>query len=172
MKERNQAFEAAFASYADELFRHAYFRISDRDRAVDLVQETYLRAYEFAKDDDIRDMRAFLYQTLRHLIIDEYRKKKAVSLDAMMEEEGTYVEAYLPKDETNTLEAAMERLDAAAAVEKLRELPPHYAEVLTLRYVDGLAPSEIADRIKVSQNLVSVRIHRALKAMQTLLETP
>ena len=169
MKDRNKVFEEAFDRYADELFRHAFYRVSDRERAVDLVQDTYLRAYAYAKNDDIREIRAFLYRTLRNLIIDEYRKKKSYSLDALLENEDGNTETLLPVDETNTLLAAMERFDGGQALEKISELSPDYGEVLMLRYVDGLTPSEIAERIDVSENLVSVRIHRALKALRELL---
>lgn len=171
MKERQELFGEAFTAYADELFRHAYFRLSDRERAVDLVEEAFLRAFTYAKDEDIRDVRAFLYRTLRHLIIDEYRKKKSHSLDALLDEEGD-AEYLMPRDESNTLEAATERLDAKRALEKVSELPPQYAEVIMLRFSEGLSPQEIARRIDVSENLVSVRIHRALKALRTLLEKP
>jgi RNA polymerase sigma-70 factor, ECF subfamily len=170
MKERQELFSQAFTAYADELFRHAYFRLSDRERAVDLVGEAFTRAFSYAKDEDIRDLRAFLYRTLRHLIIDEYRKKKSYSLDALVEEEGN-AESLMPTDDSNTLESATDRLDGERALEKVHELPPPYAEVLMLRFVDGLTPQEIARRIDVSENLVSVRIHRALKALRTLLET-
>lgn len=172
MKETNRLFEEAFSAYADELFRHAFFRLSDRERAVDLVQDCFLRAYDYARRAAIDDMRAFLYRTLRNLIIDEYRKKKSYSLDALLEDEERNTEALLPTDDTNTVEAAMERLDARAALRKVAELPPDYSEVLMLRYVDGLTPTEIAERINVSENLVSVRIHRALKALRILIETP
>ncbi|HVX91119.1 MAG TPA: RNA polymerase sigma factor [Candidatus Paceibacterota bacterium] len=172
MKERNRAFEDAFGAYADELFRHAFFHVSDRERAVDLVQDTYLRAYEYAKGADIANMRAFLYRTLRHLIIDEYRKKKSVSLDAMLEKDEHAADVRVPAEEHDALEAAMDRLDAAQAAARLRELPGQYAEVLALRYLDGLTIAEIADRLDVTQNLVSVRIHRALKSLKDLLETP
>lgn len=170
MKERNRAFTQAFDSYADELFRHAFFHISDRERAVDLVQDTYLRGYTYAKDVDIENLRAFLYRTLRNLIIDEYRRKKAVSLDAILEEETG--DEHVPRQDTDELVAAMDRLDGARALAKMKELPPPYAEVLMMRYVDELTPSEIADRLSLTPNLVSVRIHRALKALKTIVETP
>jgi len=170
MKERNKAFEDAFTAYGDELFRHAFFHLSDRERAVDLVQDTYLRSYEYAKEGDIQNMRAFLYRTLRHLIIDEYRRKKSASLDAMLEKDEHAADARVPAKEHDALEAAMDRLDAARAVERLKDLSPEYAEVLALRYLDGLSPAEIANRLDVTQNLVSVRIHRALKSLKDLLE--
>ncbi len=172
MKDRERTFKDAFERYGDELFRHAFFRLSDREKAVDAVQDTFLRAFAYTRSDDIHDMRAFLYRTLRHIIIDEYRRKKSYSLDALIEDEDVNSEALLPTDETNTVEAAVERLDAKAVLKMLPELPPHYAEVLTLRYVDGLSPKEISERIDVSENLASVRIHRALKALKTLFDTP
>jgi RNA polymerase sigma-70 factor (ECF subfamily) len=172
MKDRKRAFEEAFQAYGDEMLRHALFHVSDRERAVDLVQDAYLRSYEYAKDADIDNLRAFLYRTLRHLIIDEYRRKKSASLDAMLEKDEHGTDARVASGETDTLLAAMDRLDGARAVERLRDLPPEYAEVLALRYLDELTPSEIAERLDVTQNLVSVRIHRALKALKQLLETP
>jgi RNA polymerase sigma-70 factor (ECF subfamily) len=170
MKDRNQAFERAFRDYGDELFRHAFFHLSDRERALDLVQETYLRAYDYAKDGDIGNMRAFLYRTLRHLIIDEYRRKHTVSLDAMMEKDENATDARVSAHEADALEAAMDRLDGTLAVARMQELSPEYREVLILRYLDSLTPAEIADRLDITQNLVSVRIHRALKALKDLFE--
>lgn len=170
MKERDKAFHDAFESYADELFRHAYFRLSDREKAVDLVQDAYLKAYAYAQGADIEDMRAFLYRTLRNLIIDEYRRKKPVSLEAMAEEsEDANAEAFLPADLTNTVEAATERLDARDALEAVKDLSPSYAEAILLRFVDGLTPAEMGERLGISENLASVRVHRALGALRERL---
>jgi RNA polymerase sigma-70 factor (ECF subfamily) len=170
MKGRNEAFERAFSDYGDELFRHAFFRLSDREKAVDVVQETFLRAYGYAKTKEIGDLRSFLYRTLRNLIIDEYRRKKTASLDAMLEEESAS-DAILPVDETNTLHAAADRLDAADALKRVSELPPDYSEIILLRFVDGLTPKEMGVRLGISENLASVRVHRALHALRTLLTT-
>jgi len=168
-KHLEQSFTQAFDRYADELFRHASFRLSDRDKAQELVQETFLRSWNSARGGtDIQDMRAFLYRTLRHLIIDEYRRKKPSSLDALMEEEGA-TDA-LMEDERDEMAEAVDRLDGARALALLPELPPAYSEVLTLRFVDGLTPREIGARLDENENTASVRIHRALKALRKLLE--
>ena len=45
MADTEKQFTAAFEQYADELFRHATLRLSDRERALDLTQETFLRAW-------------------------------------------------------------------------------------------------------------------------------
>jgi RNA polymerase sigma-70 factor (ECF subfamily) len=148
-------------------------RLPDRERALELTQETFLRAWEYCKKgQEIHELRPFLYRTLRHLIIDEYRRHKSVSLERMVEESETKLEAILPKDETNTLEAAMDRFDGAHVLLKLRALPMMYREALTLRYVEGLSPKEIAAWVGESENVVSVRIHRGLKKLRALLEPP
>lgn len=166
-------FEKAFEAYNDELFRHASMRMSDREKALELTQECFLRAWDYAqKGEEIRELRPFLYRTLRHLIIDEYRRKKSVSLESLVasDEDGGDIEALMPPDETNTLEAAIDRFEGKRALKALQELPDTYREVLTLRYVDGLTPKEIGAIVDETENTVSVRIHRGLKKLKAELE--
>jgi len=172
MRDLQKDFNLAFEAYNDELFRHASMRLKDRDRALEITQECFLKVWGYAqKGGDIREMRPFLYRTLRHLIIDEYRRKKPVSLEQMVEgQEDMSVEVLLPPDESNTLEAAIERFDGVAAMAALQKLPDAYREVLSLRYVEGLSPGEIGGIVGESENAVSVRIHRGLKKLKEVLQ--
>ena len=172
MRDLQQDFERAFEAYNDELFRHAAMRLKDRDRAIELTQECFMKVWEYAqKGAKIRELRPFLYRTLRHLIIDEYRRKKPVSLEAMAEEfEDKNVEALLPPDQSNTLERAIERFDGVAALAALQKLPDAYREALSLRYIEGLSPQEIGKIVGESENAVNVRIHRGLKKLKELLQ--
>lgn len=171
MEDLQDKFTAAFEQYSDELFRHASMRLSDRERARELTQETFLKVWNYAKKgNEIHELRPFLYRTLRHLIIDEYRKHKTTSLEGMLTEEQESIEALMPADESNTLEKAMERLDGKAAILTLEKLGDLYREVLTLRYVEGLTPKEISMVTEESENVISVRLHRGLKKLKELLE--
>jgi RNA polymerase sigma-70 factor (ECF subfamily) len=171
MRDLEREFGDAFERYNDELFRHCALRLSDKERALELTQETFIRVWQYMqRGEEVREIRPFLYRTLRNLIIDEYRKHTPTSLEGMMTEESEGVEHLLPADETNTLEAAITRFDGVRAMERLKELPDTYREVLLMRYVDGFSPSEIAEEIGESENAVSVRIHRGLKKLKTLLE--
>jgi RNA polymerase sigma-70 factor (ECF subfamily) len=172
MDDLQHSFEEAFEAYSDELFRHASIRLSDRERARELTQETFMKVWVYAQKGtaDIRELRPFLYRTLRNLIIDEYRKHKATSLEAMAERAQVDVEDLMSPDESNTLEAAVGRHEGARALGALRELAEPYREAVTMRYVDGLSPQEIAGLIGESENVVSVRVHRGLKKLRALLE--
>jgi RNA polymerase sigma-70 factor (ECF subfamily) len=172
MGDFEQQFKDGFERYSDELFRHCAMRISDRERALELTQDAFMRTWDYVrKGGEVRELRPFLYHTLRNLIIDEYRKAKTYSLEALAEnsESGT-VESLLPQDDTNTLESAMERFDSKQALAKVSELPELYREVLLLRYVEGLSPKEIASIVDESENVVSVRLHRGLKKLRELLD--
>lgn len=170
--DKANAFEDAYSRYSDELFRHCYLRVSDRERALELTQECFLRTWEYVeKGNDVLEFRPFLYRTLKNLIIDEYRKHKPQSLEKMVEDtEGGSVEALLPADESNTLEAAIDRFEGARALDALKLLPDAYKEVLIMRYVEGLSPKEIAQQLEENENAVSVRVHRGLKKLKELLE--
>lgn len=172
MQELEAQFEAAFNAYNDELFRHASMRLRDRERALELTQECFIKALQYAqRGNTIDELRPFLYRTLRNLLIDEYRKKKPLSLEALTEgDDSPDIESIMPTDDSNTLERAVERFDGVAVLNALQELPELYREAVSLRFVEGLSPQEIGKIVGESESTVSVRVHRGLKKLKAILE--
>lgn len=165
-----ERFLKAFEEYSDALFRHASIRLSDRERAIELVHDSFTKAWGYVRGGhEIDAYRPFLYKILNNLIIDEYRKRREESLDALLERDGVD-EGSFEELREGSVEAMADQLDARRAIERIVELPDTYREVLTLRFVDGLGPKEIAMLIEESENVVSVRLHRGLKTLRTLLE--
>lgn len=159
---QEKAFLEAFDNYADALFRHGFFRLSDKERAKDLVSEAFTRTWDYlVKGNTIDDFRPFLYRTLNRLIIDEYRKKRTESLDALLDDsdvpEGAFEDLVEgSREETEFL------LDARQIPKMLEGMPPSYREVVVMRYFDGLMPVEIAEILAEPVNTISVRIHRGM----------
>jgi RNA polymerase sigma-70 factor (ECF subfamily) len=167
---QEQAFLEAFDMYADALYRHAYFRISDKERAKDLVSDTFMKTWDYIrKGNDVLDMRPFLYRTLNRVIIDEYRKKKPESLDALLDDQEVPISAFDELVE-GSLEKLEWELDAKRVPELLEAMPHSYREVVVMRYIDGLMPAEIAEMLDESVNSVSVRIHRGLQWLTKYVE--
>lgn len=170
MESQEERFLKAFEEYNDALFRHANIRISDRERAIDIVHDTYTKVWSYLRlGHQIDSYRSFLYKVLNNLIIDEYRKRKESSLDALLEKEGVD-EGSFPDLTENTIEALAATIDGQQAFSLLSEMPEQYQEVIVLRFVDGLGPREIADLIEESENVVSVRIHRGLRLLRNKIE--
>lgn len=156
--------------FADAIFRHCVFRLSDREKAKDVTQETFIRLWNYmavtnqqirGSAGEIKNVRAFLYRIANNLIIDEYRRKETVSLDQMRDEESFDIgfevrEDYETHDEADRL------------MRVVGELPEKYREVLILRHVDGLSVKDIARMLDETENVVSVRIHRAIEKLKIL----
>jgi RNA polymerase sigma-70 factor (ECF subfamily) len=158
-------FIKAYDEWADAIFRHCAFRVSDRETAKDLTQDVFVRAWEYmSRGHQVENMRAFLYRVAHNRIIDEFRKRgRLESLQTLEEESGFDV-----PDEKATV-SILDSLDAARALEALPKLPQSYREVLVMRFVDDLPPKEIAGILGESENNISVRIHRGIKKLAVLL---
>lgn len=168
--DHEERFLKAFEEYSDALFRHAFLRISDRERAIDVVHDTYTKVWSYVRGgQNVEAFRPFLYKVLNNLIIDEYRKTKEASLDAMFEIDGVD-EGSFSDLTSNNVESLAATLDGKQAFALLDELPDTYREVIILRFVDELGPKEISNLIEESENVVSVRLHRGLRLLREKIE--
>lgn len=161
-----QQFTTLYNTEADAIFRYCFIRTSKRDVAVDIMQDTFMRLWNsLGKEQEIKNMRAFLFTVARNLIIDWYRKKKADSLDALLEAEGG--DAFLSSHANPETEIEMES-EGRYLIGKIRELDPSYQQVVYLRFVEGMKPKEIADILGESVNAVSVRITRGVEKLRQI----
>jgi len=155
-KEREQ-FLAWFEAYADTVFRHCLYRVSDRDIAQELTQEVFAKTWRYlAQGHSIQYPRAFLYRAANHLVIDFYKKKRAQSFDALSEQQ-------LPIG--NAHEHMAQAADASLAQDAMQRLPTPYRDVLRLRFLYGFSPKEIAALLHETPNAISIRITRAKKQL-------
>ncbi len=155
-------FIQAYHDNADALFRYCLFKVSDRERAIDLVQECFTKTWSYvAEGKTVDSFKPFLYRTLNNLIIDEYRRKKDTSLDALVDQ--GFDVGMDPR------EALLDSLDGKRAVALLQKLPEEYREVIYLRFVDGLSFAEIADATGENTNTLTVRAHRGIKKLKELI---
>jgi RNA polymerase sigma-70 factor, ECF subfamily len=159
-----EAFTRAYDQHSDAIFRHCFFRIRDREQALDLMQQTFMKTWKsIQKGKEITQLKSFLFKVANNLIVDHSRKKKSTSLDTLMEA------GFDPSQEENP--QLQDRLDAQKKLEILDELePPSYREVILLRYVEDLTITEIAETLDTTENTVSVRINRAINKLRKLLK--
>lgn len=155
-------FLRTYTECADAIFRHCYLRIGHRELARDITQETFVRTWHYLQSGKTVDnMRAFCYKVATNLMLEEFRRKKESSLDALQEK------GFEPSAQDS--ERLSNILDGKEAIATLGQLDEEYREVVIMRYIDELSPKEIAQILGVSENVVSVRIHRGIKKLRALL---
>ncbi len=159
-------FIKTYDKYSDKIFRHLYFRMHDREKALDLMQETFTKTFLYVKDGKVvENIQAFLYKVAHNLMIDEIKKNKkysVVSLEKLQEE------GFMPG--TENTQQLKEKIDAQAILDQLGKIPPQYQAVIVMRYVDELSPKEIAESLGESENAIRVKIHRSLKQLRKVLK--
>ncbi len=160
-----ERFAALYSKEADAIFRFCFLRTSDREVALDLTQETFMRFWNVSQKGTVVYERALLFTIARNLIIDWYRKGKSISLDALAEEEVPEADPPAAKTERADLETGTE---ARLLLEKIKELNPAYRQVIFLRFVEDLRPKDIAAMLGDSVGSVSVRINRGLKQLRKI----
>lgn len=155
----------AYEDYADAIYRFCLIKVRDKNLALDLSHDTFMKAWEYLMDGkEVEHIRGFLYQIARNLIIDYSRKKKTESLDALSE-------LGIDFQDTSQSENNKDHLLIENALRVIDELDDKYKEVLIMRYTDELSVKEIAKILKEQENTISVRIHRALEKVREKMET-
>ncbi|MEK7094082.1 MAG: RNA polymerase sigma factor [Patescibacteria group bacterium] len=157
-------FLEAYDLHSDAIYRHCYFRVYSKQRAEDLMQETFTKLWVYmSKGNKIDNIRALLYRIATNLIIDESRKKKERELDAMLEDDQIVEPSY----------AGHKEIESQAVIssikERMQDLPEEERQLLTLRYFDDLDPKDIAEIMGITANNVSVKLNRAIKALKEFI---
>jgi RNA polymerase sigma-70 factor (ECF subfamily) len=159
-----EEFVALYDEMADQLFRHCFFKLSNRELALDIVQETFARTWEYiAAGKEVKNIKGFIFKVANNLIIDEYRKKKAVSLEALQEATGF-------DSPVNEHKKTIFSVEVDTVLTHINKLDPKYKDVILMRYVNDYSPKEIAKILGESENAVSVRINRGIKKVQEMLK--
>ncbi len=158
---RKSQLTVAHRDFEKGLTAHAFFKLNDRARSEDLVQDTFMKTWKYlVKEGKIDVMKAFLYHILNNLIVDEYRKHKTSSLDAILEK------GYEPG--TDTSERLFNELDGKAAALLIERLPERYRKVMRMRYMQDLSISEMALITGQTKNVMAVQSHRGLEKLKKL----
>jgi RNA polymerase sigma-70 factor (ECF subfamily) len=159
-------FEEAYETFLDPIFLFLASRLGNRERAKELSQETFMRAWKYLADGNtIHEMRPFLYTTAYNLFKNELRRKREIrSLETMYANDG--FEPVAPDI------GADRKLEQQLLVAEIAALPDAYRDVLTLRYIDGLPVKDIAAMLEESPVTISVRIHRALAKLKHAYVSP
>jgi len=147
------AFNHLVKKYQSEAIGHAVAILGSREEALDAVQQAFLDAYRALKKfDSTRRFYPWLYTILRNQCfkILAFRKKHAaISLNEVE------ILAQPENDSTSSEAALLERA--------LHELSPEDRELLTLKHLDGLSYSELAERLGIPAGTVMSRLYYARK---------
>ena len=164
--EFNSYFEIIYNDHIDQLYRFTLFRVSDKEKAIDIVQDVFFKYIKYLMDsiedegEILYNHKAFLFKTTRNTIIDHYRKKQSQSLDDLLESGYEY-----SSDEDVSHSTSVD-IDYKKVIKSLKGLDLDAQELIYMRYVDNLGLSEISEITGQKENTIAVKIHRILEKLK------
>jgi RNA polymerase sigma factor (sigma-70 family) len=131
----------------------------DRERARDVVQETFVKFQSNGASEQAQPA-AWLFTVCRNGALNTCRKEKRMTFLDEEAMESQAVEHAMPFDRIEQEEASgfLARIVAT--------LPPRQQEVLQLKFQNDLSYQQIAEVTKTTANNVGVLIHTALKTLR------
>ncbi len=152
-------------TYSPMIYRLGLKMLADPQDAEDILQETFIKAYEHLEDFDGRSsLSTWLYRIATNEALMHLRRKRpeAISFDQPAQNDDDLQEPLhiidwccLPEEEFMSAET---RAQLEAAIEKL---PPGLRLVFLLRDVAGLSTREAAEVLNLSEVAVKTRLSRA-----------
>jgi RNA polymerase sigma factor (sigma-70 family) len=145
--------------YGPTVFRAAWRVLGARQAAEDVQQQVFLRLIE-SPPQNVESWPAYLTTVGTRLAIDHLRRQRRWRLLAPLWKSDEPEDS--PADDAERAEAS--RFMRAA----LARLNPRDASCFVMRHLHGLAPAAIGTALGISENHVSVSIHRARKALEAM----
>jgi RNA polymerase sigma-70 factor (ECF subfamily) len=156
-------YETLIHRYNPRLFRLVYPILGNRSEAEDVIQETHLRALTHLHQFEGRSKfatwlgRIGIYEALGRL----RRRRRFESADGPGEHAWEWSRSLqVPNPEQQALRAEL----GGVLLSTIRGLPQAYRSVVVLRLVHDVSTLETCRRLKLSEETVKTRLHRA-KAM-------
>jgi RNA polymerase sigma-70 factor (ECF subfamily) len=148
--------------YQKKLIRYAKNLIKDEDKSVDIVQESFIKAFiNLNSFNTEKKFSSWIYRIVHNQVINiakKYQKEIPLSEDWDFESE-------------DNLEKDFEQKEIIEQIEKcLKEIPIMYSEPLSLYYIDEKSYEEISDILRVPMGTIATRINRAKKIMKKLCQ--
>jgi RNA polymerase sigma-70 factor (ECF subfamily) len=161
-----QAFRDIISLYQQKVFLLAYSILRNREDALDVVQETFMRLYQkldaYEKD---RNFQAWLLQIAKNLSIDYYRKHNARRRE--LESNRSVEDLHLAAGDHRSNPASSElRRVISRCLEKLGE---RQRLIFVMRHFNGLEYREIAQILGISVGTVKSLHFKAVRNLKNWL---
>jgi RNA polymerase sigma-70 factor (ECF subfamily) len=148
--------------YEKKLLRYAINLIKDEDKAVDIVQTSFIKAFVNLNSFNIKHkFSSWIYQIVHNEalnLIKKYPSETPLLDDVDFKSDENIEENFIKKETKLQVEKC------------LKEIPLLYSEPLTLYYLEDKTYEEISDILRIPMGTVAIRISRAKKIMKNICQ--
>lgn len=162
IEEDKELYSLIIKRYQNKLLRYAKSLLQDEDKAIDIVQESFTKAFINLRGFDLnKKFSSWIYRIIHNEAMNSLNKYK---LEISLLPDWDFKS---PED----LEKDFEIKDTKKEVERcLSEIPIKYSSALSLFYIEEKSYEEISDILSIPMGTVAVRLNRAKKLMKKICQ--
>lgn len=140
---------------------------SDNDAVQDLVQDTFLKAFNRLDQlDDPTKYHAWIKQIARNTALDYLKKSKAILFSELYDDDNIPIEIE-DEDLSHLPDVALDKQESARLLhEILDSLPEMQRTVISMHYFQEIPVKEIAVLLNRSENTIKVHLHKGRKNLE------
>ena len=163
-------FEAIMRRHSQKLFRLLKAYVHNDGDAEELLQDSYVRAYE--KLQQFQGTARFSTWLTRIVINEALARLRSRKRFVFMDDESVG-EGFTATDPRLSPQSQAERVQLRRVLRHaVLALPPKYREVFVLREVDGLSTEETAQNLTIGEEAVKTRLFRARALLRARIGNP
>ena len=164
------AFTYLLDHYWNEVYGFMLKRTENETDAEDIAIETFSKAFDkIATYNPEFQFNTWLIAIAKNVHIDMLRKKKSTHFVEITDEEDQ--QAYNIADTTPSVEDALiTEQNLSRLLQFIKQLKPHYQDVIQLRYFQEMSYQEIADQLGEPLSNVKIKLLRAKKLLAEIIE--
>ncbi|HLR25788.1 MAG TPA: sigma-70 family RNA polymerase sigma factor [Fodinibius sp.] len=159
--------------YQRPLYFHIRKMISDQEQVEDLVQETFVKAFDNLSNYSTNyAFSTWIYRIATNHTIDYLRKKKlqTLSIDKPIKTKGGEMQMQLPDESAQADRNIIQKQRRQMVRSAIEELPEKYRKVIQLRHMEEKSYQEIAEVLNKPLGTVKAHIFRAREMLYKSLK--
>ena len=156
--------------YWNEVYGFMLKRTENETDSEDITIETFSKAFDKLSSYNTEfQFNTWLIAIAKNVHIDLLRKKKSSHLIEITDNEDR--QAYNVADTTPSAEDELiTEQNLSQLLQFIKQLKPHYQEVIQLRYFQELSYQEISDQLEEPLNNVKIKLLRAKKLLAEIIQ--
>jgi len=164
------AFTFLLDYYWNEVYGFMLKRTENETDAEDITIETFAKAFDkIATYNPEFQFNTWLIAIAKNVHIDLLRKRKS-SLFVDFSEEDNYQRYNIADTSPTAEDELITEQNLSQLLRYIKELKPHYQDVIQLRYFQEMSYQEIADELREPLNNIKIKLLRAKKLLAEIIQ--
>ncbi len=162
------AFSALLDTFWNDVYGFQLKRTENENDAEDITIQTFSKAFDkLSTYNTDFEFKTWLITISKNIHIDLIRKRKRNVLDAWGNHEA--VKKVLD-DAPSAEDKLIQEQNLASLLQHIKQLKPHYQEVINLRFFNELSYADIATQLNEPMNNIKVKLLRAKKLLAEVIK--